>query len=172
MQYLVCNGLCPLLHLFHHKTGSLPEVRNTELHIRIPENAQVVVLSYTLRARTSFYLSLAQDRLLTFYERIKINQRVAKWLVDLLKGVSYGGPSMSLWCWQNFAAVGALPAFVRRSPHHCVSSHHGYLHHKPIVHMYGWPKGFRMGNTCIPVVDSCGYMEKQIQYLKLKNKIK
>ena len=96
MQYLVCNGLCPLLHLFHHKTGSLPEVRNTELHIRIPENAQVVVLSYTLRARTSFYLSLAQDRLLTFYERIKINQRVAKWLVDLLKGVSYGGPSMSL----------------------------------------------------------------------------
>ena len=89
MQYLVCNGLCPLLYLFHHKTGSLPEVRNTELYIRIPENAQVVVLSYTLRARTSFYLSPAQDRLLTFYERIKINQRVAKWLVDLLKGVSY-----------------------------------------------------------------------------------
>ena len=32
--------------------------------------------------------------------------------------------------------------------------------------------GFRMGNTCIPVVDSCLYMAKPIQYCKLKNKIK
>ena len=53
MRYLVCHGSCPLLHLFHHKTGSLPEVRNTELHIRIPENAQVVALSYTWGARTN-----------------------------------------------------------------------------------------------------------------------
>ena len=32
--------------------------------------------------------------------------------------------------------------------------------------------GFRMGNMCIPVVDSCWYMEKPIQYCKVKkNKI-
>ena len=79
MRYLVCHGSRPLLHLFHHKTGSLPEVRNTELHIRIPENAQVVALSYTRGARTNFYLSPAQDPLLTLYERIQINQRVSKW---------------------------------------------------------------------------------------------
>ena len=32
--------------------------------------------------------------------------------------------------------------------------------------------GFRMGNTCIPVADSCWYKAKPIQYWKLKNKIK
>ena len=31
--------------------------------------------------------------------------------------------------------------------------------------------GFRMGNTCIPVADSCCYMAKPIQYCKVKNKI-
>ena len=33
--------------------------------------------------------------------------------------------------------------------------------------------GFRMGNTCIPVADSCWYMAKPIQYCKVKkyNKI-
>ena len=28
--------------------------------------------------------------------------------------------------------------------------------------------GFRMGNTCIPVADSCWYMAKSIQYCKVK----
>ena len=28
--------------------------------------------------------------------------------------------------------------------------------------------GFRMGNTCIPVVDSFRYMAKSIQYCKVK----
>src|SRR5574337_859873 len=28
--------------------------------------------------------------------------------------------------------------------------------------------GFRMGNTCIPVADSCRYMAKPIQYYKVK----
>ena len=32
--------------------------------------------------------------------------------------------------------------------------------------------GFRMGNTCIPVVDSCWYMANQYNIVKLKNKIK
>ena len=32
--------------------------------------------------------------------------------------------------------------------------------------------GFRMGNTCIPVADSCWYMAKSIQYCKVKKKIK
>ena len=27
--------------------------------------------------------------------------------------------------------------------------------------------GFRMGNTCIPVVDSCRYLAKPIQYCKV-----
>ena len=27
---------------------------------------------------------------------------------------------------------------------------------------------FRMGNTCIPVADSCGYMAKPIEYCKAK----
>ena len=27
--------------------------------------------------------------------------------------------------------------------------------------------GFRMGNTCIPVADSCQYMAKSIQYCKV-----
>ena len=30
--------------------------------------------------------------------------------------------------------------------------------------------GFRMGNTCIPVADSCRYMEKPIRYCKVKKK--
>ena len=29
-------------------------------------------------------------------------------------------------------------------------------------------RGFRMGNTCIPVADSCRYMAKPIQYCKVK----
>ena len=29
-------------------------------------------------------------------------------------------------------------------------------------------RGFRMGNTCIPVADSCLYMAKPIQYCKVK----
>ena len=32
--------------------------------------------------------------------------------------------------------------------------------------------GFRMGNTCIPVADSCWYMAKPIQYCKVKKKKK
>ena len=32
--------------------------------------------------------------------------------------------------------------------------------------------GFRMGNMCIPVADSCWYMPKPINIVKLKNKIK
>ena len=28
--------------------------------------------------------------------------------------------------------------------------------------------GFRMGNTCTPMVDSCQYMAKPIQYCKVK----
>ena len=34
----------------------------------------------------------------------------------------------------------------------------------------GWYRegeGFRMGNTCTPVVDPCEYMAKQIQYCKV-----
>ena len=30
----------------------------------------------------------------------------------------------------------------------------------------GW--GFRMGNTCTPMADSCQYMAKPIQYCKVK----
>jgi len=39
----------------------------------------------------------------------------------------------------------------------------------------GWYKeggGFRMGNTCIPVADSCWYMAKPIQYCKVKQQNK
>ena len=32
--------------------------------------------------------------------------------------------------------------------------------------------GFRMGNTCVPVVDSFWYLAKLIQFVKFKNKIK
>ena len=32
----------------------------------------------------------------------------------------------------------------------------------------GWRGGFRMGNTCTPVADSCQYMAKPIQYCKVK----
>ena len=35
---------------------------------------------------------------------------------------------------------------------------------------YGEGGGFRMGNTCIPVVDSFRYMAKPIQYCKVKKK--
>ena len=31
--------------------------------------------------------------------------------------------------------------------------------------------GFKMGNTCIPVVDSFRYLAKPVQYVKFKNKI-
>ena len=30
--------------------------------------------------------------------------------------------------------------------------------------------GFRMGNTCTPMADSCQYMAKPIPYCKVKNK--
>ena len=30
-------------------------------------------------------------------------------------------------------------------------------------------RGFRMGNMCIPVVDSCGCMAKPVQYCKVIN---
>ena len=33
---------------------------------------------------------------------------------------------------------------------------------------YGEGGGFRMGNTCVPVADSCWYMAKPIQYCKVK----
>ena len=32
--------------------------------------------------------------------------------------------------------------------------------------------GFRMGNTCIPMVESFGYLAKLNQFAKFKNKIK
>ena len=32
--------------------------------------------------------------------------------------------------------------------------------------------GFRLGNTCTPVVDSCQYMAKPIQYFKVKKNIR
>jgi len=32
--------------------------------------------------------------------------------------------------------------------------------------------GFRMGNTCIPVAESFGYLAKLNQFVKFKNKIK
>ena len=32
--------------------------------------------------------------------------------------------------------------------------------------------GFRMGNTCTPMVDSCQCMAKPIQYCKVKNNLK
>ena len=32
----------------------------------------------------------------------------------------------------------------------------------------GGGRGFRMGNTCTPVADSCQYMAKPIQYCKVK----
>ena len=32
--------------------------------------------------------------------------------------------------------------------------------------------GFRMGSTCIPVVDSFSYLAKLIQFVKFKNKMK
>ena len=32
--------------------------------------------------------------------------------------------------------------------------------------------GFRMGNMCIPVADSCCYMANQYNIVKLKNKLK
>ena len=31
-------------------------------------------------------------------------------------------------------------------------------------------RGFRMGNMCIPVADSCWYMAKPIQHCKVKKK--
>ena len=37
---------------------------------------------------------------------------------------------------------------------------------------YGEGGGFRMGNTCIPVVDSFRYLAKLYNIVKFKNKIK
>ena len=49
----------------------------------------------------------------------------------------------------------------------------GLVHWEDPEGWYGEGGGFRMGNTCIPVVDSCWYMAKPIQYCKVKkNKIK
>jgi len=36
----------------------------------------------------------------------------------------------------------------------------------------GGGRGFRMGNTCTPVADSCRCMAKPIQYCKVKKKKK
>ena len=36
----------------------------------------------------------------------------------------------------------------------------------------GGERGFRMVNTCIPMVDSCQCMAKPIQYCKVKNNLK
>ena len=33
-------------------------------------------------------------------------------------------------------------------------------------------RGFRIGNSCTPMADSCQCMEKPIQYCKVKKKIK
>ena len=35
----------------------------------------------------------------------------------------------------------------------------------------GAGRGFRMGNTCTPMADSCWCMAKPIQYCKVKNKM-
>ena len=42
------------------------------------------------------------------------------------------------------------------------------FHDLPPAETYGEGGGFRMGNTCIPVVDSFWYMAKPIQYCKVK----
>ena len=46
----------------------------------------------------------------------------------------------------------------------------GLVHWDDPEGWYGEGGGFRMGNTCIPVADSCLYMAKPIQYCKVKKK--
>ena len=46
----------------------------------------------------------------------------------------------------------------------------GLVHWDDPEGWYGEGGGFRMGNTCIPVADSCWYMAKPIQYCKVKKK--
>ena len=48
----------------------------------------------------------------------------------------------------------------------------GLVHWDDPEGWYGEGGGFRMGNTCIPVVDSFWYLAKLIQFVKFKNKIK
>ena len=48
----------------------------------------------------------------------------------------------------------------------------GLVHWDDPEGWYGEGGGFRMGNTCIPVVDSFQYMAKPIQYCKVKKKKK
>ena len=48
----------------------------------------------------------------------------------------------------------------------------GLVHWDDPEGWYGEGGGFRMGNTCIPVVDSFSYLAKLIQFVKFKNKIK
>ena len=44
----------------------------------------------------------------------------------------------------------------------------GLVHWDDPEGWYGEGRGFRMGNTCIPVADSFWYMAKPIQYCKVK----
>ena len=44
----------------------------------------------------------------------------------------------------------------------------GLVHWDDPEGWYGEGRGFRMGNTCTPVVDSCQCMAKPIQYCKVK----
>ena len=44
----------------------------------------------------------------------------------------------------------------------------GLVHWDDPKGLYGEGGEFRMGNTCIPVADSCWYMAKLIQYCKVK----
>ena len=48
----------------------------------------------------------------------------------------------------------------------------GLVHWDDPEGWYGEGGGFRMGNTCIPVVDSFLYLAKLIQFVRFKNKIK
>ena len=48
----------------------------------------------------------------------------------------------------------------------------GWVHWDDPEGWYGEGGGFRMGNTCIPVVDSFQYMAKPIQYCKVKKQKK
>ena len=48
----------------------------------------------------------------------------------------------------------------------------GLVHWDDPEGWYGEGGGFRMGNTCISVVDSCWYMAKPIQYCKVKKQNK
>ena len=43
----------------------------------------------------------------------------------------------------------------------------GLVHWDDPEGWYGERGGFRMGNTCTPMVDSCLYMAKPIQYCKV-----